>query len=265
MNEISAQQTTDMTAATGAGQAAPVATLGGRGCPPRQVVEELPAALAADPSIVVCDLGGQQLDVGVVLEVLDEVPAYVAQWPGTVVAVCTPDTRVRERVRRSKSRPWLVVGESQAEAVAAARGCLPRVRRRVRALHPEPGSCRDARRFIGETLRLWNLPGAVEPALQVGHELVANAAVHAHSVMELRLSHAAASLRVAVYDDADALPSLGTAGAEQLTTHGRGLQMVQAFSRGWGVLPGRPVGKTVWAVLEAAPVGADAGSARAGT
>ncbi len=90
--------------------------------------------------------------------------------------------------------------------------------------------------------------GVVDDALVMMSELVGNAVRHGGAPVRLTLTHVDSGIRVEVYDggpvfehDATALPSL-------TPSSGRGLFLVQALSRSWGVVPGDEDtgGKTVW-------------------
>ncbi len=105
---------------------------------------------------------------------------------------------------------------------------------------------RAARGFVAEALA-----GVVGPRSEFGDdaelvvsELVANSVnAEATTVMisiDLHHSH----LRLAVEDDADGVPELLHAAASD--DHGRGLAIVEALTRGWGVSP-TANGKQVWA------------------
>ncbi|WP_405644579.1 ATP-binding protein [Streptomyces uncialis] len=96
-------------------------------------------------------------------------------------------------------------------------------------------------------LRAWGLP--LDPAALVVAELAANAALHGsdrRTGFRLSLSVTDTALRIEVSDSAgDRMPGAGlpAAGAES----GRGLLLVEALAERWGVTPGPPPGKTVWA------------------
>lgn len=116
-------------------------------------------------------------------------------------------------------------------------------------LSPTPRGARLARLLATEQLRSWGLP--LDPARQVIAELSANAAEHGRIPgrdFRLLLYVVAGTLRIEVTDTrGDRLPT------PQLPSHdpesGRGLLIVDALADRWGVTPGLPPRKTVWAEL----------------
>ncbi|MEV5885148.1 ATP-binding protein [Streptomyces sp. NPDC052020] len=123
-------------------------------------------------------------------------------------------------------------------------------------LSATPRGARLARHLAGQQLDAWGFPygGEVNDAAQhVVAELAANAVTHGRVPgrdFQLRLLLFApdATLRIEVSDAReDRLPAPATPGDGD-GEGGRGLHLVRAFSRAWGVA-GRSVGKTVWAEL----------------
>ncbi|WP_308346533.1 ATP-binding protein [Streptomyces sp. ISL-66] len=126
-------------------------------------------------------------------------------------------------------------------------------------LSATPRGARLARRLAGVQLAAWGIPHgcalAEDVELVVG-ELAANAVLHGRVPgrdFEIRLAYDGLRVRVEVSDargdkaPPDALPSVDPWSAED----GRGLVLVQAVAREWGVAPRGPggPGKTVWARL----------------
>jgi anti-sigma regulatory factor (Ser/Thr protein kinase) len=116
-------------------------------------------------------------------------------------------------------------------------------------LSPTPRGARLARLLATEQLRSWGLP--LDPARQVIAELSANAAEHGRIPgrdFRLLLYVVADTLRIEVTDTRDdrlPTPRLPTPESES----GRGLLIVDALADRWGVTPGLPPRKTVWAEL----------------
>ncbi|MCT9145455.1 ATP-binding protein [Streptomyces violarus] len=114
-------------------------------------------------------------------------------------------------------------------------------------LSPTPRGARLARLLATEQLRSWGFP--LDPARQVIAELSANAVTHGRIPgrdFRLLLYVVADPLRIEVTDTRDdRLPALSDSG--------RGLLLVEALSDRWGVTPGLPPRKTVWAELDLAP------------
>ncbi|MFJ9927759.1 ATP-binding protein [Streptomyces misionensis] len=121
-------------------------------------------------------------------------------------------------------------------------------------LPARPTAVGSARRVVRELLTAWGIPQDVrDDALLVTSELVTNALVHAGGDrIACRLDGTADRIRVEVEDEAGdedvALPVACRPGPDD--QHGRGLLLVEALSRGWGVTfpPGRPA-RVVWAEL----------------
>lgn len=116
-------------------------------------------------------------------------------------------------------------------------------------LSSTPRGARLARLLATEQLRFWGLP--LDPARQVIAELSANAAQHGRIPgrdFRLLLYVVADTLRIEVTDTRDdrlPTPQLLTPESES----GRGLLLVDALADRWGVTPGPPPRKTVWAEL----------------
>ncbi|HCA86937.1 MAG TPA: hypothetical protein DEQ61_16475 [Streptomyces sp.] len=125
-------------------------------------------------------------------------------------------------------------------------------------LSPTPRGARLARRLAVAHLASWGLP--YETAAHLVAELAANAAVHGHEPgkdFRLGLSvDADATLRIEVSDTRDGGLPVGpgewpVAVGEEAES-GRGLLLVQALADRWGVKPGPPLRKTVWAEVSCA-------------
>jgi anti-sigma regulatory factor (Ser/Thr protein kinase) len=113
-------------------------------------------------------------------------------------------------------------------------------------LVPEAGSARAARRAVAEVLSSWGLPAyAVDDAVLIVSELVANAVLHARdeAALELEITFGGAWLRVSVSDGSAVRPSARA--AERNHENGRGMAIIDALSDRWGV-EGRGRGKRIW-------------------
>ena len=112
----------------------------------------------------------------------------------------------------------------------------------------DPTSASAARRFVAATLRGWECDELVDVATLLVSELVANAILHAHTTIEVRvLRRRDGRLRFDVRDGANRAPARKHYSA--LTTTGRGLLLVETLAADWGVTPS-DVGKTVWFELD---------------
>src|SRR5215468_9485568 len=107
-----------------------------------------------------------------------------------------------------------------------------------------------ARRFVVGSLRA-ELPtpaaeGSVELTAVVASELVTNAVRAGCGAVGISLQVHRDHLRVIVFDDAPGRPERRMAGTRDV--HGRGLAIVSAVSRAWGIQDAAN-GKPVWAVI----------------
>jgi hypothetical protein len=114
-------------------------------------------------------------------------------------------------------------------------------------LRPGPSSPALARRFLRERSTAWSLPEPVgEQLALVGSELVTNAVLHARTQLTVTLERRAGRVRVSVSDQSSAPVAPRHYHPDALT--GRGLGVVAAVSRSWGVEPAAG-GKVIWAEL----------------
>jgi anti-sigma regulatory factor (Ser/Thr protein kinase) len=115
-----------------------------------------------------------------------------------------------------------------------------------------PDSVAAARRFTVSLVR--DLPSDVVESVELMvSELATNCIRHTDSGFSLSVARCEAEIRVAVRDEGDGTPLMGTPGPMDIS--GRGLRIVDLLSGEWGIEPSRDRGKTVWFVL-AIPVGA---------
>ena len=106
---------------------------------------------------------------------------------------------------------------------------------------------RAARRFVSETADRWDIGGLVNDARQVTSELAANAVTHGRSAFSVCLHRDDHRLVVEVADDNPRPPTVAAPPVGALS--GRGLVLVQALARAWGVRQVPRDGKVVWAEL----------------
>ncbi|MDX3361611.1 ATP-binding protein [Streptomyces griseoaurantiacus] len=122
-------------------------------------------------------------------------------------------------------------------------------------LSSTPRGARLARLLATEQLRTWGLPS--HPAELIVGELAANAVTHGlvpGRDLRLLLYVVGDTLRIEVTDtrgDRLPCPQHSPADAES----GRGLLLVEALADRWGVVPGPPPRKTVWAEVNTGPTG----------
>jgi anti-sigma regulatory factor (Ser/Thr protein kinase) len=92
----------------------------------------------------------------------------------------------------------------------------------------------------------WCVHGScVDDAHIVLGELVTNALMHSMDVFTLTLTLHGDQIIVEVWDCTDATPEVTT--PDDLAVNGRGMFLVDALSKEWGVRPEEEGGKTVWA------------------
>ncbi|HYH51348.1 MAG TPA: response regulator [Acidimicrobiia bacterium] len=117
-------------------------------------------------------------------------------------------------------------------------------------LGPAMSDVRLARDFLSAHCARWGCDDILEDGQLVVSELVTNAVVHAGQRCELGIVFRNGWLRVEVRDR-------GTGGPEvqapsEGSEHGRGLLLVSAMTKAWGVEPLAAGGKVVWAELRSA-------------
>lgn len=108
-----------------------------------------------------------------------------------------------------------------------------------------------ARNFVAEALKSRGLTMVVDDALIVVSELVTNAVTHAESGCVVRVGVSQSAVRISVVDSGRGTPDPKPFSGDQ--PHGRGLHIVGALTRAWGVTD-VPGGKMVWAELSLTPV-----------
>lgn len=101
----------------------------------------------------------------------------------------------------------------------------------------------DAREFVEATLTHWNCLELRDEVTLVVSEVVTNAVVHAKTAMTLTLLNMGDCLQIRVRDGAKGEPKRKNASEE--ATGGRGIFLVEAICRAWGV-DDDGTGKVVW-------------------
>lgn len=113
----------------------------------------------------------------------------------------------------------------------------------------DAGAVREAREFVGVVFRGWGLTDYV--ARTVVSELAANAIAHGSrdgDVVVVRVHWEGGFPVVETWDRSDALPVVRA--VDYGVESGRGLLLVEALVRRWGVRPLGDGGKVVWAEIE---------------
>jgi anti-sigma regulatory factor (Ser/Thr protein kinase) len=119
-------------------------------------------------------------------------------------------------------------------------------------LDPIAAGVAQARRFVREQLAEWGRDDLGDAASLVVSELVTNAVLHARSPVGVLMLQTPDGVQLQVADGSPTLPRARQMSG--LMGTGRGLVLVGALSREWGVEAG-PSGKVVWATL--GPTGED--------
>jgi anti-sigma regulatory factor (Ser/Thr protein kinase) len=115
-----------------------------------------------------------------------------------------------------------------------------------------------ARRFLSSTLVSWGKTEYSDDGALLLSELVTNATLHARTQIVVRIELKSEALHIAVTDSSPRQPAVRHY-SEQSTT-GRGLGLVSALARNWGVEQGSGGTKTVWAEIIASHAARHPGS-----
>lgn len=128
-----------------------------------------------------------------------------------------------------------------------------------RAFEPDASSARAARRFVAEALAACG----VEPAeaVLVASELVTNVVIHARTDFLVTVTVGGDVVHLSVHDRNRRLPVRAATPLD--ATSGRGLAMVDAVARTWGVEVHED-GKTVWCEVPVQTRGVGSGGAGPG-
>jgi histidine kinase-like protein len=212
---------------------------------------ELLGALGDGAQVVVCDLRSASVSGAAVVEMLRPVTRFLSDWPGAgVVVICPVYSEVRSAVRSMIRPHTLVLSESADEGLDQLNLRLPPLERVELHLAAQLTSARASRMFVARSLLDWHLLPLVAGASLVVSELVTNAVVHAASAVDVTLSRADGRVQMLVSDKGAGHPAARFDEPERHVFGGRGLLLVEAATRGWGVFPARSGGKTVWAVFD---------------
>jgi len=217
------------------------------------VVEDLDKAielaLAEGHRGVICDLSAVPEGAEpAAVEVLASAGRHVRDWPGIPVAVACSDPGVSEALRAHPLGRHLIVTASMFSALSAVLA-TPTLAVEWLRLAPHPTAPRASREFVAHTLLDWGLAPLIPAASLVVSELVTNSTIHAGTDIDLSVAWNLGALRMTVRDNSPDLPRQRYA---RLDVNGRGLSLVGALSRAFGVLPTADGGKVVWVVLNAA-------------
>jgi anti-sigma regulatory factor (Ser/Thr protein kinase) len=110
-----------------------------------------------------------------------------------------------------------------------------------------PSNIAPLRRVVTDTLQDWDVSSVIDDIVLIVSELVTNAVRYDGPRVDLHVQLRDGVLRVVVHDGASAPDP--KRGRDDDDEGGRGLQIVEALARRWGIQP-VPNGKNVWAELD---------------
>ncbi len=110
-----------------------------------------------------------------------------------------------------------------------------------RRFEAEPSSAAGVRKYVRDSLDHWRIRS--DEAVFLANELATNAIVHARSDFVVEVSLYDSTCRIEVVDHDPTQPRESV--TNNSTPSGRGLSLVKALSRSWGV-ESRDEGKAVW-------------------
>jgi len=228
-------------------------TVTGHGTGVAALTNHLNHALAEQPRVVVCDLRAMTLSASDAVTAFAPAMGYLSDWPGSgILVVCARGAAARDGLQSMPVPPGLVVAASRMDGLEALEGVLPPVARASVQLVPRLTAPASARAFTARVLSDWQLTPLAGAASLVVSELVTNAVLYAESDMELALTRSDGRVRISVRDHGPGTPVVRLHRPYLDLVEGRGLLLVEAITRGWGVFTAQPNGKTVWAVLDTA-------------
>ncbi|MEV8376714.1 ATP-binding protein [Kribbella sp. NPDC056861] len=203
--------------------------------------------LAEQPAAVIVMLQDLVLAKAYTLSVFTAVARQTSAWSGIPLILVTGRQHDRQvQLHSTVVAQFIPVFDDLASALVSMNSPPARQLTRLR-LAPEPGSSAAARRYVSATCQLWRCEDALEDAVAIVSELVANVVQHAGTDAVLRLEFRRQLLTVAVSDGNAKLPVLRplTDSAEC----GRGLGIVAGLATAWGANPTSSGGKIVWATI----------------
>lgn len=116
------------------------------------------------------------------------------------------------------------------------------------SLEPRPEKVAAGRRFVRGVLTSWHQAELADTASLLASEILTNAVRYARQAITLRLHRMPDEIITEVADDCTQLPRRQS--PEPDDEFGRGLTLVEALARSWGILPADS-GKIVWFTLAA--------------
>jgi anti-anti-sigma regulatory factor len=218
----------------------PVGTLDRRSS--ARLLHTLRKCFAEQPDAVIVDLSRMAVAEGAALAAFPAMAEQAARWPGIPFVLCSPLPAVAPMFGGAVFRAVRICPTlDDAESSLGGGPATPML---VENLLPVAGAGRRAREVVTEACARWELPQLTGPACIVATELVGNAAVHAGTMIELRVTLRPRQLHLSVYDGSPDPPRRMPFDQRG----GRGLLLVDAVALSWGYLFTGD-GKVVWATL----------------
>jgi hypothetical protein len=205
--------------------------------------------LAEAPAAVLCDLSGVTgPSAPDALERLASLGEQKRRWPGTPIAVISPDPVLRRCLEEAPGGRHLAIAASPADVwgsladgstTATVREWLP----------ADAPSAHAARELVARACMDWGRSSETAAATLVVSELVTNAVADHGSDIEVSVARCGPRLRVAVRRPGTRPGRDADPDALTLDIAGPAMMLVEGVSESWGVLPTRDDGEVVWAVL----------------
>jgi anti-sigma regulatory factor (Ser/Thr protein kinase)/anti-anti-sigma regulatory factor len=216
------------------------------------------AALLSEYHAVVLDVSALIPHQSSTVHVFAEALTRAGGWPGVCLALVAPDPSLASLLTASRVDQEVPVYDTVVDAVSHLSDRPPVLRDGWR-FDVDPHAPGRARARVRDVCRRWGLDGHVREAAEIViTELLTNAVEHATSPSVVEVERHGDAFRLAVrdYDAGTTGHDVPAATAWQApptsSPRGRGLAMVAAVSRSWGVLH-HPDGKTVWAEMPTQP------------
>ncbi|MGV9351633.1 ATP-binding protein [Streptomyces spiralis] len=137
----------------------------------------------------------------------------------------------------------------RSAAAGRSRDCTEPSHLELRVVPDDPDGLSSVRTTLGEQLGKWGVDSVSDTAALLASELLTNALRHSGGsalFMALPLINA---VRLEVYDSCTATPHRREAAEDDVS--GRGMMLVEALARSWGV-DRCPIGKRVWCEIAVA-------------
>ena len=205
-------------------------------------------ALAEAPLGIVVDLARVWLADDVCLALFPAVAKRAATEPGTSLVLCGADATMLGRMAALGVDRTLTICADSGDAVRMVRRREALRARFAETFAPTEESVPRARAFAMSACRHWWVPASIATRIQmIVTELASNVVKHAGTPYQVVLRRFGNYLHVSVLDGDERLAKI-TGPATPLSTSGRGLLLVEAFSASWGSYA-TTRGKSTWATV----------------